>query len=321
MKNKTFNTYCLFSCIGILIASFYPLYMGISVISDMIRFGTVKAEDYPKYIIPYTPIALSLIVGIALMPVFIRVFKKYSLLGGTGISTAIFFTSELIFEHTVTVTRTVTGSFAQLKDWQLSLCAVTPEVFESGKLTEVDILMGEYSPAFKLHFYIISLVLIISILNCFYGFAEMIKTGDKSRCRALTIQSVASVVFLLMCIWACFTAFYRNGDINVSPLSAILMSVFFVLFGMTVGVYVTSFTLQKKKSLSVLLPSAIASIITLVMYIGEMILLNGNLYRFGQGSFFEGLPFIALAPVDILVILISGAFTGITSYCIRIRNI
>ena len=124
-----------------------------------------------------------------------------------------------------------------------------------------------------------------------------------------------------MCIWACFTAFYRNGDINVSPLSAILMSVFFVLFGMTVGVYVTSFTLQKKKSLSVLLPSAIASIITLVMYIGEMILLNGNLYRFGQGPFFEGLPFIALAPVDILVILISGAFTGITSYCIRIRNI
>ena len=321
MKNKTFNTYCLFSCIGVLLASFYPIYMGISVISDMIRFGTVNAENYPKYIIPYTPIALSLIVGIVLMPVLIKIFKKYSLLAGTGISTVIFFTSELIFEHTVTVTRTITGSFSQLKDWQLSLCAVTPEVFESGKLTEVDILMGEYSPTFKLHFYIISLVLIISILNCFYGFAEMIKTGNKSRFKMLTIQSVASGAFLIMCIWACFTAFYRNGDINVSPVSAILMSVFFVLFGTTVGIYVTSFTLQKKKSLSVLLPSIVASIITLVMYIGEMMLLSGNLYVFGEGLFFEGLPFITLAPVDICIILLSGVFTGIISNSIRNRNI
>ena len=76
------------------------------------------------------------------------------------ISSVMFLASELIFEHNITVTKTIRGSFSQLKDWQLSLCAVTHEVFESVKLTEVDILMGEHSPAFKLHFYIISIVLI-----------------------------------------------------------------------------------------------------------------------------------------------------------------
>lgn len=40
-----------------------------------------------------------------------------------------------------------------------------------------------------------------------------------------------------------------------------------------------------------------------------MILLHGNLYRFGEGFFFDGLPGIVLAPVDILVILLSGVFT------------
>ena len=320
MKNKSLKKYYIFSLLGVLLASCYPIYMGISVISDMIRQGTVYAEEYPKYIIPYTPIALSLLAGIAFMPVIIKNFKKLALFSATMISSVIFFTSELIFEHSVTVTKTITGSFSQLKNWQLSLCAVTPEVFESGKLTEVDILMGEYSPAFKLHFYIISIVLIISVLNCIYGFAKIILTGDKSRSEALIVQSIASGMFLLMCIWACFTAFYRDGSINVSALSAVLMSLFFVLFGMTVGIYITSFTFEKKMALSIILPSAIASIITLVMYIGEMILLGGNLYRFGDGFFFDGLPHVVLAPVDILIILIAGVLTAIISALINNRR-
>ena len=320
MENKAFRNYYLFSILGVLLASCYPIYMGISVMVDMIRYGTVYAENYPKYIIPYTPIALALLVGVALIPVAIKYFKKYALLFGTVISTVIFFVSEFLFERNITVTRTITGSFAQLKDWQLALCAVTPEVFESGKLTEVDILMGEYSPAFKLHFYIISIVLILSILNCFYGFAKMIQTGDKSRCKSLTIQSIASGAFLGMCIWACFTAFYRNGDIKVSALSAILMSAFFVLFGVTVGIYVASFTLNKKPLLSVWLPSISATIVTLVMYIGEMILLSGHLYRFGDGFFFAGIPGIVLAPVDIVVIIASGVVAAIIANAVRNKN-
>ena len=320
MENKKFKNYYLLSILGVLFASCYPIYMGITVIVDMIRYGTVYAENYPKYIIPYTPIALALLVGVALIPVALKYFKKYALLFGTVISTVIFFVSEFLFERNITVTRTITGAFAQLKDWQLALCAVTPEVFESGKLTEVDILMGEYSPAFKLHFYIISIVLIISILNCFYGFAKMIHTGDKSRCKSLTIQSIASGAFLGMCIWACFTAFYRNGDIKVSTLSAILMSAFFVLFGVTVGIYVASFTLNKKSLLSVWLPSISAAIVTLVMYIGEMILLSGHLYRFGDGLFFAGIPGIVLAPVDIVVIIASCVVAAIIANAVRNKN-
>ena len=320
MENKKFKNYYLLSLLGVILASCYPIYMGITVVVDMIRYGTVYAENYPKYIIPYTPIALALLVGVALIPVAIKYFKKYALLFGTVISTVIFFVSEFLFERNITVTRTITGAFAQLKDWQLALCAVTPEVFESGKLTEVDILMGEYSPAFKLHFYIISIVLIISILNCFYGFAKMIHTGDKSRCKSLTIQSIASGAFLGMCIWACFTAFYRNGDIKVSALSAILMSAFFVLFGVTVGIYVASFTLNKKPLLSVWLTSISATIVALVMYIGEMILLSGHLYRFGDGGFFAGIPGIALAPVDIVVIIASGVVAAIIANAVRNKN-
>lgn len=320
MENKTFRKYYLFSLLGVLLASCYPIYMGISVIVDMIRYGTVYAENYPKYIIPYTPIALALLVCVALIPVALKYFKKYALLFETVISTVLFFVFEFILERAVTVTRTVTGIFSTLEDWQMFMCYVPPNSFEERTWTEVDVLMGEYSPAFKLHFYIISIVLIISILNCFYGFATMIHTGDKSRRKSLVIQSVASGSFLGMCIWACFTAFYRNGDIQVSALSAVLMSVFFVLFGVTVGIYIESFTLSKKPLLSVWLPSVSAAVVTLVMYIGEMILLSGHLYRFGDGFFFAGIPGIVLAPVDIVVILGSGVMTAIIASFVRNKN-
>lgn len=310
MKDKDFKKYYLCSFAGVLIASFYPIWMGIKVVSDMIRHGTVYAEDYPKYIIPYTPIALAVIIGVALMPILVKKLEKLALAAGTGISLIVFFASELMLESMVTVTRTVTGIVSSLEGWQMSMCYIPPEMFEERTWTEVDVLMGEYSPAFKLHFYVISVVLIISILNCFYGFAKMIVTGDSSRKKPLVLQSVASAAFLGMCIWACFTAFYRNGDITVSPLSAVLMCTFFLLFGVTVGIYVLSFTLKKKKFLSVWIPSLSAVLVTLVMYIGEMVLLSGNLYRFGEGFIFDPIPGIVLSPFDIFIVLLSGAITA-----------
>lgn len=171
MKSKRFHRYYLLSCIGVLIVSYYPLSMGVRVITDMIVNGTVLKENYPKYII---------------------------------------------------------------------LCTLT---------------------------------------------------------------------FLGLCILACFTAFWRDGSIQVSPLSAILMTTFFALLGITVGIFVGSFLLGKRKLFSVWIPAFVASVMTLLMYIGEMILLNGHLYRFGAGLIFKGIPGIVLAPIDLFVVVISGGIT------------
>jgi hypothetical protein len=87
------------------------------------------------------------------------------------------------------------------------------------------------------------------------------------------------------------------------------MAVFFALLGITMGVFAGSLTLGKGKLLSAVIPAVTAVLVTILMYIGEMILLNGNLYRFGQGFLFDGLGGLVLAPVDILVIIASGGIT------------
>ncbi len=307
--------YYILSVIGVLIASFYPLKMGFQVVCDVIRDGYVLQVNYPKYVIPYTPVSIAIITGILFMPLIMRIFKKYALLFSSALSSSIFFVTEFIFENLLVAKITIDKVVqTPVENWQAYMC-ISPYIYETETTTHtqriIDFFIGEYSPTFKIHFYIISVVLILAFLNCFYGFAHIIQSKDFRRLKSLILQSVSTVFFLALCIFACFTAFFRTGEIIVSPLSAFLMALFFIVFGITMGIYTGSFLLGRKTLFSVIIPSAIAALTTLIMYIGEMFLLSGHLYRFGQGFFFDGVPLIILAPVDLLIIIASYALTHI----------
>ena len=64
----------------------------------------------------------------------------------------------------------------------------------------------------------------------------------------------------------------------------------------------------------------VAATVTLIMYVGEMILLSGHLYRFGEGFFFRAIPGIVLAPIDVIIILASALVTALIAGMIRNKN-
>ncbi len=301
---KKLNIYWLFVLWGTLLASSYPIYMGFKVIYHMSTEGSVPKENFPKYIIPYTPIAIALLFAVIFMPLIIKLTKKFATLCTSVCSLGVFLTAELLFESKVIVTDTVETT---LESWQMYMCYIPPTQYETRSWTAIDVLMGEYSPWFKLHFYLISAVIIIAVINVLYGFA----TADKSRYRALTLQAASAVDLLGLSILACFTAFFRDGELTVSPVSAILMAIFFITLGATAGIFTATFLTKKNKTLSVLVPSVIASAVTLLMYIGEMCLLSGNLYILGNGFLFEPLPYIVLSVADILIVILSGLLTAL----------
>lgn len=317
MNNKYYRRFYLISLVIAAAGAFYPMCMGIRVVEEMFRHGAVPMERYPKYVIPYTPVSIAVILGVLLIPVFQKLSKKLDFLLGTVLSTGIFFIAERLMETKILVQA---QEAVFLGSWQMSLCYVPPEYYQTRTWQAVDILLGGYSPAFKLHFYLISVVIIISLLNCFYGFARMIRMGEQKRRKALIIQTVTGLSFLGMCIWACFTSFYRTGEITVSAISAVLMAVFFALLGITVGVFAGSFLLERDVKLSILLPALLSAAATLAMYVGEMILLSGHLYRFGSGFFFEGIGGFVLAPVDLFIVLISGCITALICRLINRRG-
>ncbi len=315
LKNKRYRGYWLLFLVIAVLASIYPLFMGLDVVVQMVENGYVPIDDYPKYVIPYTPVSVAVIVGVLAIPLLQKLFRKHDLLYGSIVSVAVFFLTERLMETKVLVQ---TQMLVPLESWQMSLCYVPPEQYQTRTWEAVDVLLGGYSPTFKIHFYLIAIVIIVTLLNCFYGFAKMVLTGKYGRKKALIIQTAASVAFLGMCIWACFTAFYRSGEITVSPLSAVLMIVFFILLGVTVGVFSGSFLLGRSRFFSLALPSMTAALVTTAMYIGEMFLLSGNLYRFGKGFFFDGLGGMVLAPVDLFVIAAAGLIT--LAICITVNR-
>lgn len=300
-----YKKFYLLSVLGVILASFYPIYMLIKVLSDYVGLGAVNIENYPKYIIPYAPISAALILSICLIPLGMKLFKKLALLILSAFGVGAFFICELILEKIVVIDGT--NLLTSIENWQMLSCYAPPggwRVWTAG-----DILVGNYNPAFKMHFYIISIIIILSILNVIYGFSKMIKDNNFVGKNPLVAQAISIAAFVGLCIFACFTAFYRTGTAVVPPLSAILMSLFFITMGVTSGIYIGSFFYKKSKILSVTLPAIIALATTLIMYIGELILLNGKLYLFGSGFLFEPLGAIPFAIIDLIVILLSGAIT------------
>ena len=298
---------CWLICLAIVLAlSVYPLMMGARVLGDVIRYGMVSSVNYPKYVIPYTPISLAVMAGVLVMPLFIRRLRR-PVLAGAVLALAVFFASELLLENVM-----VQGWMpTRLESWQMFMCYqpitkavdMTHALRVPEALTEVELLMGEYDPSFKLHFYMISVVLILGVLSCCYGFAHAAYTGDRSGIRLLIVQTTATGAFLALTVLACFTAFFRDGNLLVSSLSASLMAAFFILLGVTAGLLAGH--VRKRKSPA--LPAAIASTVTLLMYLGEMALLSGHLYRFGTGVLFDGLGALVLAPADVMIVLLAGA--------------
>lgn len=307
---KKLNRYWIFTLLGTLLVLSYPIYMGVKVIYHMSTEGGVPKQSFPKYIIPYTPIAISLLFAVIFMPLIIRLTKKFATLCAGLCSLGVFLAAELIFESKVIVTDKV---MVPLEAWQMYMCYVPPTQYETRSWTAIDVLMGEYSPWFKLHFYLISAVIIIAAINVLYGFA----TADKSRYKALILQAASALDLIGLALLACFTAFFRDGELTVAPISAILMAMFFISLGATAGIFVATFLAKKNKTLSVLVPSVTASAVTLLMYIGEMCLLSGNLYILGKGFFFEPLPFVVLSVADILIVIASGVLTALVCGLIR----
>lgn len=287
----------------ILLASIYPIYMGIITLLSYFQNGAVRVEDYPKYIIPYTPLCIALLVVAALMPVIFRLCKKFALPAASIFGILIFAGAELGLEQ-ITI---LEGSYAyQLDAWQYSLCYATPEVLQSIGQP----IYAANNPAYKIHFYLIAVIILLAGINTVFGFYRMALAGKTDRRKPLVTGLVSLIIFIGLSVLACFTAFWRNGSMNVGPLSALCMIAFFTVFGVTFGTYIGSILYGfRHMAVSCLIPALLASITTIAMYVGELILTGGVLFRFGSGTFFQPMGGFTFAPVDIAVILLSGVLT------------
>jgi len=321
--NKNRRFYFL-SLIALVIVSAYPLIHGISMTVISLSNGVLEPDQYANYVVPYTAICVSLVFFAAMLPLFMRM-KRLAFPVGIGLTCGLFFVVERFFENmqirvsrmtlidTSTLSPVGTGSSsnATADAWQAALCVVSPDA-RGQSLTYASQDSFFYVLAdstYKIHYYLISLVLILMVCGLIYGIAKMLRTEDISQRKPLFLRGVSTATLVALCVFANSTAFFRQAAPIQTPLASILTALFFVVLGAAVGIYCGSYLLSKGKRLGITIPLLLSIAITILMYVGEAAMMQGNLYRFGSGWFFSGLPGIVLAPVDILVVLLSGGLT------------
>ena len=316
-RTITYKNFYFLSIGTVLLFSIYPLMMGIQILTAYTRNGYVNAEDYPKYVIPYTPVAIALIITTVLFPLAFRLCKKFALPVLSALGTGLFLLTEILFEN-ITVFSMKEGA-ADVGSWQALLCIATPQVMQTIEYKETigQALSERYSPIFKAHFYLIAILMVLAVIGVVYGFSKMIRDNLYTKLKPLIVQTAAVSIFIGLCILACFTSFYRTGELNISALSSWLMSVFFIVFGLTAGVYAGSLLYFKKPVMSRLIPALIAAATTFIMYIGELVLMDGVLFKFGSGFLFEPIGTCPFALIDFIVIILAGLITYLILFLIR----
>ncbi len=315
MEKRNYRRYYAASLLVLLALSAYPLVGGARMVALQLQNGGIAAEQYVKYVVPYAAMALAVVLFAAFQPLLFKLKRKALPVGLAG-AYAVFVAAELLFEQLTLfpsglasfnpATMTYNGAPATNVDaWQAGLCAISPDV----SVPSVVQTYVEADNAYKIHYYFIALLLITMLCLLVYGGGKAVRAGDASKRKLLAMQGTATASLLALCVLANLTGFFRQAEAIQTPLASLLTCLFFVMLGVSVGLYVGSFTLHKRKRLSLGLPVLSALLAVVLMYVGEAAMMGGGLYRFGSGWFFTPLGALAVAPVDVAVIVAAGALT------------
>lgn len=288
----------------LLILAAYPIAMGTRIAVLRFLHGSIQPEDYANYVIPYTAVSISVLIVVILYPLLSKL-KRFSVLAASVLGSGLFLAIELYIEN-ITLNSPEAQSTLQ---WQLASCIGTTAAMQAFQKL--------YDNTFKIHYFLISFTIILLVLGTVYSYDYVMSGRNLERKNMLRLQMACTVLFLAFSIFANLTSFYRDTLIHLSPLSSVLTGSYFVLLGLTFGVYLGGFLAGKSRFLSVWLPAAFAILMTLSMYYGEYKMLDGVLYRFGYSKFYQPLPYSVVAPSDISVILASGGFTAAAAGLIR----
>lgn len=317
--------------LGVLaVLSAYPLINGVRMAIISVTSGALEPEQYAKYVVPYAAICISLLFFAALQSVFEKM-KRFAFPVGIGLTYGLFFAVERLFE---TIQIHVTGmtlidpttlmqgaavSNTTVDIWQSSLCIASP-VMRGQSLSyafQDSLFYVIGNTAYKIHYYLISLILITMVSGLIYGIAKMLRSGDTSQKQPLFLRGISTAALTALCVFANTTAFFRQAAPIQTTLASILTGLFFVMLGVAAGIYAGSYLLGKGKRPGIGIPVLLSVCVTVLMYIGEAVMMAGNIYRFGTNWFFGGIVGIVLAPVDILIVLLSGGLTWLILSAVR----
>jgi hypothetical protein len=301
---KTVNRFYWTALLLLLILSAYPVAMGVKIAVLQFQGGSIQPDDFAQYVIPYAAAFSSILLTVFLYPLISRQ-KRFSVLTASLLSMGLFIGMEWYIESMTINTSKAQAAF----QWQLVSSIGTTETTQAFQKL--------FDSTFRIQSALISFLLILFIVGMIYNYKNVLSSNDRVKRNLFRLQVFLTVLFIAFCITANIPSSFREAVDFLSPHSSVLTSCFFVLMGVTFGVYLAGFLSGKSRMISLVLPAACAFLITASMYYGEYKMLDGVLYRFGYSKFFQQLSFTRVTPVDMLITFVSGMLTAFLAGIIR----
>ena len=206
---------------------------------------------------------------------------------------------------------TLLANTATADVWQAFLCVATPAVSEQTlTLAPRDGLFNLIgNSAYKFHYYMISLILITMVCGLVYSIRKMLRDNNTELRKPVILRGVSTTALAVICVFANATGFFREAAPVQTPLASALTGLFFVILSAAAGIYAGSYLTGKSVLPRLGIPVLLSLCAAALMYFGEAAMMGGELYLFGTGWFFRGIPGIILAPADILIVLFSGGLS------------
>ena len=291
MVLKTFKRYYFTTVLILVGASLLPLWH-FSLMLKQYYFGG-WTEFNITLVIPFMAVSVSILLGFLLLPLLksISVRKShlimllYSVTAFCGLS---------IFAETISTRLDVLRILIPTRRWR-----PPDEIAEMVSNAGIPLTI-------RIHYYIFSIVLIVSILSLLYNFAQTRYADGQPGKRFLSLQGVTTSCYALAYFFVRVVQYENFATRQITPGSTINAAVCFVLAALVMGLWGISFLRFTKYTKTI--PPLIAVLTVFLLYGAQYLMLDRQFYLYAESELVSFLLRIVIAIVPGALVYLSLRF-------------
>ena len=272
---KTFKRFYFITAIILFGLSIVPFWHFSLLLLEYFFWG--RTEFNIIFIIPFMAVSASILLGFLLLPFLKNISLCKSHIIILLFSTTAFSGLSLLTERIVSLN-------------EINILLRSRRMPLPG---EVEGLMAGIPVAIRIHYYIFSIILIISVLSWLYNFAQTRYANGRHGKRFLVIQAVATICYALAYFFVRVVQYENFAIRHITWGSVINAAVCFMLAAFFMGLFSSSFLKSK------IIPPLVSVLTGVLLYAAQYFMLDGQFYLYSESIFISFL-------LRILIVTIPG---------------
>ena len=134
----------------------------------------------------------------------------------------------------------------------------------------------------RLHYYIFSTILVLTVINFLYNLANMLYGDGKPGKRVVTLHGIATGCYALAYFFVRVVRYENHASFHITWGSVLNAAICFVLAAIAVGLFCSSFL--RHEGWRKIVPPAASAMTVLALYGAQYVMLGGHFYMYSESA-------------------------------------